>query len=178
MWRALILFVLLLIAGCQHRRPDFMTRVMEDCAAGDRWACDLLRLPREGSNGSPSWRTLTVPETQRMQWQRFTRCVCGPCPDGGSLFDAQNRSRLPGFGLLAHQAYGRPSRRACSGCRCSGRCIRHRSERVRGVNGKRRQSAALSPTFVILYPPRQREFLRRRRRYRRVLVVAARKGAT
>ena len=42
MWRALILFVLLLVAGCQHGRPDFMTRVMEDCAAGDQWACDLL----------------------------------------------------------------------------------------------------------------------------------------
>ena len=42
MWRALIFFALLFIVGCQHRRPDFMTRVMEDCAAGDQWACDLL----------------------------------------------------------------------------------------------------------------------------------------
>jgi hypothetical protein len=42
MWQALVLFVLVLIMGCQHRRPDFMTRVMEDCAAGDQWACDLL----------------------------------------------------------------------------------------------------------------------------------------
>ena len=30
------------IAGCQPHRPDFMTRVRQDCAAGDRWACDLL----------------------------------------------------------------------------------------------------------------------------------------
>ena len=42
MWRVVILLILLLIAGCQHRRPDFMTRVKEDCAARDQWACDLL----------------------------------------------------------------------------------------------------------------------------------------
>jgi hypothetical protein len=38
MWRVVILLVLLLIAGCQHKRPDFMTRVMEDCGAGDQCA--------------------------------------------------------------------------------------------------------------------------------------------
>src|SRR3954470_13482385 len=42
MSRTLILFVLLLIAGFQHRRPDYITRVMEDCAVRDQWACDLL----------------------------------------------------------------------------------------------------------------------------------------
>ena len=37
-----LLVTLLAIAGCQPHRPDFMTRVRQDCAAGDRWACDLL----------------------------------------------------------------------------------------------------------------------------------------
>jgi transposase len=41
--RALILFVMLFVAGCQHRRADFITRVKEDCVAADQWACDLLR---------------------------------------------------------------------------------------------------------------------------------------
>jgi hypothetical protein len=42
MWRTLILFVRLLIAACQHKRPEFTSRVREDCAIGDKWACDLL----------------------------------------------------------------------------------------------------------------------------------------
>jgi hypothetical protein len=42
MWRTLILLDLLLIVACQHKRPDFTSRVREDCAAGDQWACDLL----------------------------------------------------------------------------------------------------------------------------------------
>jgi hypothetical protein len=42
MWRIIILSALLLVEGCEHRRPNFMTRVREDCAAGDQWACDLL----------------------------------------------------------------------------------------------------------------------------------------
>jgi hypothetical protein len=42
MWRTLILLVLLLIVACQHKRPDFTSRIREDCAAGDQWACDLL----------------------------------------------------------------------------------------------------------------------------------------
>lgn len=41
-WQAVMLIVLTIIAGCHARRPDFMTRVQEDCAAGDLWACDLL----------------------------------------------------------------------------------------------------------------------------------------
>jgi hypothetical protein len=35
MWRALILFALLFVAGSQRRRPDFMMRVTEDYTAGD-----------------------------------------------------------------------------------------------------------------------------------------------
>jgi hypothetical protein len=38
----MLLIVLLAIAGCQPTRPSFLTRVREDCAGGDRWACDLL----------------------------------------------------------------------------------------------------------------------------------------
>ena len=41
-WQAVMLIVLTIIAGCHARRPDFITRVQEDCAAGDLWACDLL----------------------------------------------------------------------------------------------------------------------------------------
>jgi hypothetical protein len=51
MWRSLILLVLLLIAACQHRHPEFMSRVREDCVAGDQWACDLLdSLAKAGRN--------------------------------------------------------------------------------------------------------------------------------
>jgi hypothetical protein len=41
-WWALLLILLAVLAGCQQSRPDFMTRVQEDCAAGDAWACGLL----------------------------------------------------------------------------------------------------------------------------------------
>ena len=41
-WQAVMLIVLTIIAGCHVRRPDFITRVQEDCAAGNLWACDLL----------------------------------------------------------------------------------------------------------------------------------------
>jgi hypothetical protein len=41
-WRVLWLILLLAVAGCQTRRPDFMTRVREDCAGGDKGACDLI----------------------------------------------------------------------------------------------------------------------------------------
>ena len=30
------------VSGCHSRRPDFMTRVREDCSAGQQWACDLF----------------------------------------------------------------------------------------------------------------------------------------
>jgi hypothetical protein len=40
-WRAILLITVLAIAGCHGRRPDFMTRVQEDCLAGQQWACDL-----------------------------------------------------------------------------------------------------------------------------------------
>jgi hypothetical protein len=41
-WRAILLIVLVIIAGCHSRRPGFITRVKEDCSAGQQWACDLL----------------------------------------------------------------------------------------------------------------------------------------
>jgi hypothetical protein len=41
-WQAVMLIVLTIIAGCHARRPDFITRVQEDCAAGDQRACDLV----------------------------------------------------------------------------------------------------------------------------------------
>ena len=41
--RSFLLIGLLIVAGCHHaRRPDFMTRVREDCGAGQQWACDLI----------------------------------------------------------------------------------------------------------------------------------------
>jgi hypothetical protein len=50
-----LLIVLLAVTGCQPRRPDFMTRVREDCAAGDQWACDLIdALQRRKSSGLPA----------------------------------------------------------------------------------------------------------------------------
>jgi hypothetical protein len=42
MWRSVLLITVLAIAGCHGRRPDFMTRVQEDCLAGQQWACDLI----------------------------------------------------------------------------------------------------------------------------------------
>ena len=43
MGRVALLFVVLSFAGCQApHRPDFLTRVIQDCAAGQQWACELL----------------------------------------------------------------------------------------------------------------------------------------
>ncbi len=37
------LVALVTLAGCAPpRRPSFLTRVLEDCAAGDQWACNFL----------------------------------------------------------------------------------------------------------------------------------------
>jgi hypothetical protein len=41
-WQAMLLAAILSIAGCQARRPSFMTRIREDCIAGDQWSCNLL----------------------------------------------------------------------------------------------------------------------------------------
>jgi hypothetical protein len=40
--RRLLLVALLTLGGCQPHRPSFLSRVREDCASGDQWACDLL----------------------------------------------------------------------------------------------------------------------------------------
>jgi hypothetical protein len=37
-----MLIAVLFVAGCHSRRPDFMTRVREDCSTGQQWACDLI----------------------------------------------------------------------------------------------------------------------------------------
>ena len=43
MWPVIILTMILLVAACERNRPpSFLTRVQEDCANGDQWACDLL----------------------------------------------------------------------------------------------------------------------------------------
>jgi hypothetical protein len=43
MWPVVLLAMIILIAACaQSRPPGFLTRVREDCANGDPWACDLL----------------------------------------------------------------------------------------------------------------------------------------
>jgi hypothetical protein len=40
--RLILMIGLICVGGCSARRPDFMTRVAEDCATGDKWACDLI----------------------------------------------------------------------------------------------------------------------------------------
>jgi hypothetical protein len=40
--QSFLLVTLLALGGCQTNRPSFLSRVREDCAAGDQWACDLL----------------------------------------------------------------------------------------------------------------------------------------
>jgi hypothetical protein len=43
MWPVIVLTIIILIAACERNRPpSFLTRVQEDCANGDQWACDLL----------------------------------------------------------------------------------------------------------------------------------------
>jgi hypothetical protein len=42
MWRTILVPAVLVIGGCHVRRVDFMTRVQEDCLAGQQWACDLI----------------------------------------------------------------------------------------------------------------------------------------
>jgi hypothetical protein len=41
--RTILLSPLTVVAGCHPRRPDFITRVREDCGEGDQWSCNLLR---------------------------------------------------------------------------------------------------------------------------------------
>ena len=65
MWRAILVLVLMITAGCAthrpdfvtHVRPDFMTRVREDCSAGEQWACDLL----DALAGPPSMDDTNMP---------------------------------------------------------------------------------------------------------------------
>jgi hypothetical protein len=40
--QVILIIAPIFITGCHSRRPNFMTRVREDCAAGDQLACDLL----------------------------------------------------------------------------------------------------------------------------------------
>jgi hypothetical protein len=59
--RAISLTALMTIAGCHARRPNFMTRVRQDCASGQQWACDLLdALSRPSSSDDP-----TMPDSFR-----------------------------------------------------------------------------------------------------------------
>ena len=52
--RSIVLVTLVAVGGCQPQRPSFLSRVREDCAAGDRWACDLLdSLAHPKPAGSP-----------------------------------------------------------------------------------------------------------------------------
>jgi hypothetical protein len=41
-WQAVMLIVLTIIGGCDARRPDFISRIQQNCAAGDQWACNLV----------------------------------------------------------------------------------------------------------------------------------------
>jgi hypothetical protein len=66
--RSFLLVTLLAVGSCQPHRSSFMSRVREDCAAGDRWACDLLDSlghskptsaagsPHASIGAPPSWR--------------------------------------------------------------------------------------------------------------------------
>lgn len=40
--RAILLAGLVGVVGCHASRPNFMTRVREDCTKGEQWACDLV----------------------------------------------------------------------------------------------------------------------------------------
>ena len=71
MGRVMPLLVLLLPAGCQApRRPDFLMRVIEDCAAGQQWACELL-----GALSRPSEEDMPTPAPGA----RRGPCSTGPC---------------------------------------------------------------------------------------------------
>jgi hypothetical protein len=57
----IVLIVPMAIAGCHAQRPGFMTRVREDCAAGEQWACDLLG----ALSRPPSTDDTTMPDSVR-----------------------------------------------------------------------------------------------------------------
>ena len=64
--RSLLLVTLLAVGGCQPHRPSFLSRVREDCARGDRWACDLLNTlahpkPTPSVGSPPAGGAATVP---------------------------------------------------------------------------------------------------------------------
>ena len=52
MWRTLIVTRSAFHWACRHKRPEFVSRVREDCAVGDQWElaiCFLFRLRRPNS---------------------------------------------------------------------------------------------------------------------------------
>jgi hypothetical protein len=51
-WQAMLFVAIVSIAGCQARRPSFMTRIREDCTAGDKWSCDLLEAFNRSKRGT------------------------------------------------------------------------------------------------------------------------------
>jgi hypothetical protein len=42
LWRAILLIAPMVISGCQHHSPDFLSHVEKRCAGGDSGACGLL----------------------------------------------------------------------------------------------------------------------------------------
>lgn len=76
-WRSAIFLVpvLLVAAGlpaCTEPRADFMTRVAEDCRAGDQASCNLLRAPPNADafaslpSARPGTRTLVQEDLEAM----------------------------------------------------------------------------------------------------------------
>jgi len=82
-WRAILLLVLMITAGCVARRPDFMTRVREDCSAGEQWACDLL----DALNQSP---------TIDGRRQNAGSCKADSSTDTGGEFGVRTKRRFSG----------------------------------------------------------------------------------
>ena len=78
--QSILIVTLLAVGGCEAHRPSFVSRVREDCAAGDRWACELLDSlghpkpspavgsPHASRDATPSWRL------QRVQLQMYGWC--------------------------------------------------------------------------------------------------------
>ena len=90
---ALALAVLLAAApiGCTEPRSEFMARVTEDCNAGDRAACNLLRAPPadgafSGLSDTPSASRSLVQEDLEaiMRGMARARTTPRPRPENGS----------------------------------------------------------------------------------------------
>ena len=89
-WRTIIMIALVIMAGCHAIRPDSVTRIQENCTAGDQWACDLLHGPGPVEN-------ITTPASVRDDVDAILKGIdrAITAPHIGSPDSSPNAGELP-----------------------------------------------------------------------------------